>query len=102
MKWLWILCIILYIVNIVVVSVIGANLINNIVAWVMCISLALIIMLMDKENETNRNFYNDLLKTNRKLDTVRTILTLREIADKIGGNEIIDEKIAELEKELEE
>lgn len=104
MKWLWILCIILYIVNIVVVVVCGADLFNNIVAWSMCIMLVITIILRNKNSDLDRGILDAHLGSLPKMRIVQTLIKLHEIREKLQGNEeaikIIDEEIEKLEKEL--
>ena len=98
MKWVWLLCIISYIVNIVVVIVCGANLVNNIVAWVICTMLAVTLLLKVKTDKLDEEMFISLAKVN-------TLLRLHLIKDKVKSNneeatKIIYEEIERLEKEL--
>lgn len=43
---LWLVCIAIYILNIILVYTLGSTLINNILAWGCCINLAITIMLL--------------------------------------------------------
>lgn len=102
--YLWALYITAYILNIVLIAVTGADLVNNIVAWTCCIILTISLILKDKLNERHEKLATEQFANYRKMRIVYTFLTLHKIKEKLQGNEeaikIIDEEIERLEKEL--
>ena len=104
MKWLWILCIILYIVNIVVIVVCGTDLVNNIVAWSICLMLAITTILIDENSKLDRETLEACLNNLLKIRVVQSLLKLHEIREKLQDNEeatkIVDAEIEKLEKKL--
>lgn len=103
---LWIICIILYILNIVIVAITGADLVNNIVAWSICLMLATTITLIEESSNLDRETLEAHLDTLPKIRVVQSLMKLHEIREKLKDNEeaikIIDAEIEELEKELKE
>jgi len=55
----WVICILCYIFNIVWVSIFGANIINNILAWACCIMLALSMLFSELRWKKERDRYID-------------------------------------------
>lgn len=103
---LWAVCIAMYIFNIVLIAITGADLVNNIVAWSMCIMLAITIIIINKSSDLDRETLVMCLDNFPKMRKVQTLMKLHEIAEKLQGNEeatkIIFEEIEKLEKELQE
>lgn len=73
---LWIICIAVYIFNIVLIAIQGATVSNNIIAWIICIFLALCII-FDEISKTHtikyykqifdmQDMYIDMLKDELK------------------------------------
>lgn len=104
--YLWGICIAMYILNIVIVAITGADLVNNIVAWSMCIMLAITIIIINKSSDLDRDTLVMCLDNFPKMRIVHTLIKLHEIAEKLQDNEeaikIIFEEIEKLEKELQE
>lgn len=102
---LWAVCIAMYIFNIVLIAITGADLFNNIVAWSVCLMLAITIIVIDKSSNLDRETLVMCLDNFPKLRKVQTLMKLHEIAEKLQGNEeaikIIYEEIERLEKWLE-
>lgn len=103
---LWIICIATYIFNIVVTVICGADIFSEIVAWSVCLMLAITILLIDKSSDLDRETLVMCLDNFPKLRKVQTLMKLHEIKEKLQDNEeaikIIDEEIEKLEKELQE
>ena len=101
---LWAVYITAYILNIVLIAVTGADLVNNIIAWSVCIMLTISIIIITKSNNLDTEILRGNFINYGKMRIVHTLIKLHEIADKLQDNEeaikIIDEEIERLEKEL--
>lgn len=81
---IWLIPIVSYIVNIIIVAVYGGTTENNIIAWVCCIVLGVVIILDQYSKENMIKFYNNIVKEEREL--IRSL------------SKALEEKEAEIEK----
>lgn len=93
---LWLVCIAIYILNIVIICLNGATLANNILAWVCSIMLAINIILLECwNNHLLKARKNDLLWWSKILEFVSD--TKQELEDqteqKTENKEVKDESI---------
>lgn len=84
---IWSIAIFMYILNIIIVSIKGANLFSNLCGWVVCISLVLVIILLEysliRKSYYYRKQINKLFDDNIKLmlDNIELRTNLEEKED---------------------